>query len=233
MADGFNRPDPLKVAVRKTIADAIERRLQSIEISKKPDTLKAHRQALHQFEAWSTRNYPHRKFVDEIDHDQVIKFRNWAVKSGNEKKNSKKNANDLLTGNWKAMRVNQFVKITLGLRHGEGPVKKSDLGSMKPGGPVKIYAKTQLQAFFKACKPYEDLVYRALYEPAFRKEELMYLEKDDVLVDRQMLRVQAKTRYDGDGNLLYEYKAKADSEREVPITKDRTKTAWYGAFYAV
>src|ERR1700739_826418 len=95
MADGFNRPDPLKVAERKTIADAIERRLQSIEISKKPDTLKAHRQALHQFEAWSKRNYPHRKFVDEIDHDQVIKFRNWAVKSGNEKKNSKKNGNDL------------------------------------------------------------------------------------------------------------------------------------------
>jgi hypothetical protein len=41
-----------------------------------------------------------------------------------------------------------------------------------------------------------------------------------VLVDRQMLRVQSKTRYDDDGNLLYEYKAKADSEREVPITKE-------------
>ena len=91
---------------------------------------------------------------------------------------------------------------------------------MKPSGPVKIYSKAQLEAFFKVCKPHEDLLYRALYEPAFRKEELMYLEKDDVLVDRQMLRVQSKTRYDDDGNLLYKYKAKANSEREVPITKE-------------
>jgi integrase len=220
VADGFNRPDPLKTVERKTIAEAIERRVQSIEISKEADTLKAHRQALHQFEAWSKRNYPQRKFVDEIDHDQVMNFRNWAVKFGNEKKNSKKKGNDLLTANWKAMRVNQFVKITLGLPHGKGPIKKSDLGKMKPSGPVKIYSKTQFQAFFKACKPYEDLLYRALYEPAFRKEELMYLEKDDVLMDRQMLRVQSKSRYDDDGNLLYKYKAKANSEREVPISKE-------------
>jgi integrase len=91
---------------------------------------------------------------------------------------------------------------------------------MKPNGPVKIYSKAQLDGLFKVCKPHERLRYRTLYEPAFRKEELIYLEQDDVLVDRQMLRVQSKTRYDGDGNLLYDYKAKANSEREVPISKD-------------
>ena len=48
----------------------------------------------------------------------------------------------------------------------------------------------------------------------------MYLEKEDVLVDRQMLRVQSKTRCDEKGNVLYEYKAKANSEREVPISKE-------------
>lgn len=158
--------------------------------------------------------------MDEIDHDQIMEFRKWLVKNGNEKKNSKKQGNDPLTADWKAMRVNQFVKTTLGLPDGKGPIKKSDLGKMKPSGPVKIYSKKQLQAFFKACKPYEDLLYRALYEPAFRKEELIYLEKDDVLVDRQMLQVESKTRYDDDGNLLYEFKAKANSEREVPITKE-------------
>jgi len=220
VADGFNRPDPLKPAERKTIADAIDRRVYSIEISRHPDTLKAHRQALRQFEGWSKRPYPERKFVDEIDHDQIMEFRNWAVRYGNEKKNSKKKGNDLLTANWKAMRVNQFVKITLGLPQGTGPIKKSDLGKMKPSGPVKIYSKAQLEALFKACKPHEDLCYRALYEPAFRKEELMYLEKVDVLVDRQMLRVQSKTRYDERGTVLYEYKAKANSEREVPISKE-------------
>ena len=133
---------------------------------------------------------------------------------------SKKKGNDKLTADWKAARVNQFVRLTLGLTPGNGPIKKSDLGKMKPNGPVKIYSKPQLEAFFKACKPDEDLRYRSLYEPAFRKEELMYLENEDVLVDRQMLRVQSKTRYDEEGKMLYEYKAKAGSEREVPISKE-------------
>ena len=35
-----------------------------------------------------------------------------------------------------------------------------------------------------------------------------------------MLRVQSKTRYDENGNLLYKFKAKANSEREVPISKE-------------
>ncbi len=52
------------------------------------------------------------------------------------------------------------------------------------------------------------------------EKKLIYLEKEDVLRDRQMLRVQSKTRYDENGNLLYKYKAKANSEREVPISKE-------------
>jgi integrase len=77
-----------------------------------------------------------------------------------------------------------------------------------------------MHAFFKNCKPDEDLRFRTLYEPAFRKKELVYLEKEDVLRDRQMLRVQPKTRYDENGKLLYKFKAKANSEREVPISKE-------------
>jgi integrase len=59
---------------------------------------------------------------------------------------------------------------------------------MKPNGPPKIYTKTQIEGFFKACKSDEELRYRSLYEPAFRKKELIYLEKEDVLVEQQMLR---------------------------------------------
>ncbi|MFZ0901745.1 MAG: hypothetical protein WAN21_20840, partial [Candidatus Sulfotelmatobacter sp.] len=39
-ADGVSRPDPLKQKERKTIADAIERQLQTIEVSRHSDTLK-------------------------------------------------------------------------------------------------------------------------------------------------------------------------------------------------
>jgi len=215
-ADGFERPDPLKKkAERVTIADAIETRLHSIEVSFEPDTLKSHRQALRQFEKWTKRH-----FVDEIDHDHLMEFRNWLMKDGNEHRFLKNPGNEKRTANRKASHVNQLVRITLGLPEGKGPIKKSELGKIKRIGPVKIYSATQKETFFRNCEPYEELRFRTLYEPAFRKKELVYLEKEDVLRDRQMLRVQSKTRYDENGNLLYKYKAKASSEREVPISKE-------------
>jgi integrase len=215
-ADGFERPDPLKKkAERITIADAIERRLHSIEVTFEQDTLKSHRQALRQFEKWTGRH-----FVDEIDHDHLMEFRNWLMKHGNEHRFLKNPGNDKRTADRKASHVNQLVRITLGLPEGKGPIKKSELGKIKRIGPVKIYSATQKEAFFSNCTPYEELRFRTLYEPAFRKKELVYLENEDVLRDRQMLRVQSKTRYDENGNLLYKFKAKANSEREVPISKE-------------
>ena len=215
-ADGFERPDPLKKkAERITIADAIETRLHSIEVSFELDTLKSHRQALRQFEKWTKRH-----FVDEIDHDHLMEFRNWLMKHGNEHRFLKNPGNDKRTADRKASHVNQLVRITLGLPEGKGPIKKSELGKIKRVGPVKIYSAAQKDAFFRNCTPYEELRFRTLYEPAFRKKELVYLEKEDVLRDRQMLRVRSKTRYDEHGNFLYKYKAKANSEREVPISKE-------------
>ncbi|HET6142535.1 MAG TPA: site-specific integrase [Candidatus Acidoferrales bacterium] len=215
-ADGFERPDPLKKkAERITIADAIETRLHSIEVSFEPDTLKSHRQALRQFEKWTKRH-----FVDEIDHDHLMEFRNWLMKKGNEHRFLQNPGNDKRTADRKTSHVNQLVRITLGLPEGKGPIKKSELGKIRRIGSVKIYSKAQKEAFFNNCDPSEALRFRTLYEPAFRKKELVYLEKDDVLRDRQMLRVLSKTRYDVNGNFLYKFKAKAQSEREVPISKE-------------
>jgi site-specific recombinase XerD len=215
-ADGFLRPDPLKKkAERIMIADAIENRLRSVEVTFSHDTLKAHRQTLRQFQKWTKR-----RFVDEIDHDHLLEYHRWLMTDGNEHKHMKKKGNDKRTADWKTMRVNQFVRKTLGLPDGKGPITKSELQIKKRRGSVKIYSEAQKGAFFKNCKSHEDLRYKALYEPAFRKQELMYLEKEDVLVARQMLRVQSKTRYDENGNLLYKFKAKANSEREVPISKE-------------
>lgn len=195
-AAGFDRPDPLKKkAERVTIADAIERRLHSVEVSFEPDTLQSHRQALRQFEKWTKRH-----FVDEIDHDHLMEFRNWLMKHGNEHRFLTNPGNDKRTADRKASHVNQLVRIALGLPEGKGPIKKSELGKIRRIGPVKIYSPAQKEAFFRNCKPYEELRFRTLYEAAFRKKELIYLEKEDVLRDRQMLRVQSKTRYDENGN---------------------------------
>jgi site-specific recombinase XerD len=179
-------PIPLKPNERKTITDSIERYLQQVEVSQDPKTLKAYKQTLRQFERWTAFTY-----MDEIDHDHLMAYRNWLLKNGNEKRNAKTKGNDKLTADWKALRVNKLVKVTLGLPHGKGPIKKSDLGKMKPNGLPQIYTKPQLEAFFQICKPHEYLRYQALYESAFRKEELMYLEKGDVLVEKQVLRVQS------------------------------------------
>lgn len=165
-ADGFSRPDPLQPNERKTITDSVERYLQRVESSQDPQTLKAYKQSLREFQSWTTLTH-----MDEIDHDHVMAFRKHAEFEGNSR----------LTADWKAMRVNKFIKVTLGLADGKGPIKKSDLGKMKPNGPPKIYKKSEIEAFFKACKPDEELRYRSLYEPAFRKKELIYLEKEDVL----------------------------------------------------
>ncbi|MGA8011780.1 MAG: hypothetical protein WB949_05075, partial [Candidatus Acidiferrales bacterium] len=186
-ADGFERPDPLKKkAERITIADAIEARLHTVQVSFSADTLKAHRQTLRQFEKWTDRH-----FVDEIDHDHLLDFHRWLMEKGNDHRYMKKKGNDKHTADWKTMRVNQFVRKTIGLPDGKGPIRKSELGNMKRSGPVKTYSQVQKEAFFKACKSYEELRYGTLYEPAFRKKELMYLEREDVRPDRQTLLVRS------------------------------------------
>ena len=102
-ADGFPRPDPLRKVERKKISEAIEDRLRRIEISFDWKTLKAHKQALSQFEKWIDQQKPKPQFVDEITHDHIMAFRNWLLKNGNEKRYSKKKGNDKLTADWKEL----------------------------------------------------------------------------------------------------------------------------------
>jgi hypothetical protein len=111
-AGGFDRPDPLnKQAERITIADAIERRLHSIEVTFEPTTLESHRQALRQFQEWTSRHW-----IDGVDHDHLLEFRNWLMTHGNEHRFTKNGGNAKRTANRKASHVNQLVKITLSLR---------------------------------------------------------------------------------------------------------------------
>jgi integrase len=204
-ADGLDRPDPIKPVNRVSIREAVQKFTNQIELTKDPLTYKVYEQNLREYSEWTKLTY-----VDQIDKDHLFEYRKHLVDGGNES----------LTADWKLLRINKMVKTVLKLEHGKGPIKKSDLGKMKPNGDPDIYTPQELQAFLGACKPDEHLRYSALREPAFRKEELMYLEKDDVLVSQQMLRVRSKERRDDDGNLLYKYAAKADSERDVPISRE-------------
>jgi len=204
-ADGLKRPDPILPETRATIKAAVERFVSHIELTKNPLTHKLYEQNLRQFCEWTDLTY-----VDEIDRDHLFKFRKYLMGAGNQR----------LTADWKLMRINKMVKLALSLDNGKGPIKKSDLGKMRPSGDPEIYDKDQLQAFFRACKPKEHLRYSVLYEAAFRKEELMFLEREDVLISQQMLRVSSKERRNPDGTVRYKYEAKADSQRQVPISRE-------------
>ena len=204
-ADGLQRPDPLKPVNRATIQEAVQKFVAQIELTKDPLTCKAYEQNLRQYLEWTNLIY-----VDQIDKDHLFEFRKHVMDGGNES----------LTADWKLLRINKMVKTSLKSDHGKGPIRKSDLGKMRPNGDPETYTAQQLQVFFGACRPHENLRYSALHETAFRKEELMYLEKDDVLVAEQMLRVKSKERRDVNGEMLYKYEAKADSERNVPISRE-------------
>jgi len=204
-AEGLDRPDPITPVNRVKIQEAVQKFVTQIELTKDPLTYKMYEQNLREYSKWTKLTY-----VDQIDKDHLFAYRKHVMECGNER----------LTADWKLLRINKMVKVTLKLDHGKGPIKKSDLGKMKPNGDPAIYTPQELQAFFGAFKPDEHLRYSALREPAFRKEELIYLEKDDVLVSQQMLRVKSKERHDDDGSLLYKYEAKADSERDVPISRE-------------
>jgi len=204
-ADGLDRPDPIKPLNRVKIQEAVQKFVTQIELTQNPLTHKVYEQNLREYSEWTKLTY-----VDQIDKNHLFEYRKHVMDGGNGR----------LTADWKLLRINKMVKVTLRLDHGKGPIKKSDLGKMKPNGDPDIYTPQELQAFFGACKPVEHLRYSALREPAFRKEELMYLERDDVLISQQMLRVSSKERHDDDGNLVYKYEAKSDSERDVPISRE-------------
>jgi len=54
-----------------------------------------------------------RHFVDEINHDHLMEFRNWLMTHGNEHRFMKNSGNAMRTANRKASHVNQLVRITL------------------------------------------------------------------------------------------------------------------------
>ena len=204
-ADGLKRPDPIKAEDRITIQEAVQKFVNQVELTRHSLTYKMYEQNLREYSEWTKLTY-----VDEIDKDHLFTYRKHLMDGSNQR----------LTADWKLLRINKMVKTILKLDHGKGAIKKSDLGKMKPNGDPDTYTPQELAAFFGACKTEEHLRYTTLYEAAYRKEELMYLERDDVLVSQQMLRVRSKERRDGGGNLFYRYKAKADSERAVPISRE-------------
>ena len=118
-ADGLKRPDPVNPENRVAIQEAVEKFVSEVELTRDPLTHKLYEQNLREYSGWTKLTY-----VDEIDKNHLFGYRKHLMDGGNER----------LTADWKLLRINKMVKTTLRLDHGRGPIKKSDLGKMKPSG---------------------------------------------------------------------------------------------------
>lgn len=68
-------------------------------------------------------------YVDQIDKDHLFEYRKHLMDGGNEG----------LTADWKLLRINKMVKVTLKLDHGKGPIKNGArvlLLWLRPSFPV-------------------------------------------------------------------------------------------------
>jgi hypothetical protein len=80
-------------------------------------------------------------------------------------------------------RLNQFIRIELGLEKRKGPVKRSDFeqwGYYDDDDDVEIYTDEQVTKFFNACNVVEHLLFSVYFESGFRAQEVANLTWPDV-----------------------------------------------------
>jgi integrase len=92
-------------------------------------------------------------------------------------------------------RLNQFIRVQLGLPAGKGPVKHSDFdqwGYYDNDADVEVYTDEELSKFFTACDGEEHLLFSVFTETGFRAQEVSALSWDDVDFHMNKLGVSRK-----------------------------------------
>lgn len=164
-------PDP-----RVPIPVAINAYLDEITGSKA--TKKAHRHDLREFEAWNEGlEQRKKKYVEEIDKAHLRRFFEYLVDDEPE--------NCPFTAAWKLLRLNKFIRTVLHLDPGKGSIKKSDCKrELKRGeDPPEIYTRDELKVLFGVMTPEEVALFETLLKAGLRKQEVMFLEDDDLIVE--------------------------------------------------
>ena len=103
----------------------------------------------------------------------------------------------------KSMRLNKFIRATLHLDAGKGPIKKSDFRRELKSGqtPPEIYTREELKSLFEIMTPDEVVLFELFLHSGLRKREVMFLEDDDLIVEtlapglvKRQIRVTSKHR---------------------------------------
>jgi integrase len=142
-------------------------------------TKSAYGHAVREFEAWnaSLKNGTKKTFMEQIDKAHLGKFFEYLVDDEPE--------NCPYTAAMKLLRVNAFIRATLKLDPGKGPIKKSDYRRELKSGQDRpeIYTRDELTRLFGAMTPDENLQFEVFLKTGLRKREVMFLEDDDLIVD--------------------------------------------------
>ena len=191
------------VGPAETISDAIADYMEEFRIGKKKKTINQMKQTLKEFEQVCR---AHQKVsIPDLSKREVMSYWQWALEHSLTK--SRRTASN------KTYRVNSFL-TTRNLKfigNGRDQWQVPEYTEELP----EIYSDVEMQRFFDACDPVQELTFQTLLKAGLREKELVYLEKTDLDFMRGTLQVSMKSYYDFD--------TKTYHEREITIPEDLVK----------
>jgi integrase len=187
-------------ATAETISDAIADYIDEYRIGKKDKTTNQMKQTLNEFQQVCEER--RKEFIPELSKRDLMAYWQWAL--DHSLTNSRRTASN------KTYRVNSFLLTRsiqfIGRRKDQWQVP--EYAEELP----EIYSDEELQNFFAACSPAQELTFHTLLKAGLREKELVYLEKADLDFKRGTLQVTVKPHYDFD--------TKTYREREIMIPEE-------------
>ena len=170
-----------------TIEAAAHGWLEDVKLSARPETHELYEHTVREFRSWNSNGGPRHRFVAEFTRLDLLTYRKWLMTDvGNAPRTA---------GN-KLIRINRFIRKTLKLRDGEGPITVRDTRVGVTEKEPEVYEQAELQQFFKACTPEQSTLFKTFLLTGFREDEVMFLYWSDLDFDRGTLRVTAKPEFD-------------------------------------
>lgn len=183
---------------RLTVAAASTGFLDEMKLSRRGGTYDLFEQTLREFQKWSSSTY-----IDEITRLDLLKYKAWIEAKGLSPRTSSN----------KMMRINQFIRATLGQEPGKGLVTVKDAKYVDE--IVETYTPEELERFFTQCTYHQKVLFTTFLQSGCRMKELMYLYWEDIDFTRCILKVRAKPEFG--------FTTKTHEEREIPIPTELAK----------
>jgi site-specific recombinase XerD len=129
-----------------------------VKLSNRPETYELYEQTVRQFQEWNSNGGPHRTNVVDLTRKDFLEYRKWRL---DKEKNSARTAGNKLT------RISQWYRDSRKLKPGEGLITTRDTSLGATDREPEIYTSDELQKFFKACWPAEQILFRTFLVTGF------------------------------------------------------------------